>query len=205
MRQMVSLVVGGILFATSSSVLATYVSPTLFIDQPGLVLMVDGKDRDSQVRLDVRVRTNSAGLDFGFMSGDTFTSLLGDCCRKTGAVFGGGAMIDFAVRSPGTQSQIFRLSDSTHYADQYYSGRIKPSSSRNPQVLDPYYSSLALIWDLDRDGIVDLRVTLNSRRPLDGVQLVPTTVEVPLPAAAWLFGSGLVGLAAFARRWKARI
>lgn len=204
MRCVFSLVVGGVLLVASSSVLATYIPPTLLIDQPGLVLMVDGKDHDSQVRLDIRVRANSAGLDFGFMSGDSFSSLLGDCCRKTDAAFAGGVMVDFAVRSQGGENQIFRLSDLADYADQYYSGWIKPSNSRNPGVLDPYYSSLLMIWDLDHDGITDLRVTLNSRQPLDGLQFVPAA-PVPLPAAAWLFGSGLVGLAALARRRRMRI
>jgi len=35
----------------------------------------------------------------------------------------------------------------------------------------------------------------------NGSYLVQTTV-VPVPAAAWLFGSGLVGLISFARRKK---
>jgi hypothetical protein len=31
----------------------------------------------------------------------------------------------------------------------------------------------------------------------------PSTAAVPIPAAAWLFGSGLLGLAGMARRKKA--
>ena len=206
------LAVASALLCSGPLVQANSIPSTLLLDQQGLVLMVDGKDRDLQVRLDVRVRTYSAGLDFGFMSNGSFSSLAGDCCRKAGAVFAGGTTIDFAVRSQGADNrfgtaddQLFRLSDSAHYADQYYSGRIKPSKSRNPEVLDPYYSSLAMIWDLDHDGIKDLKVTLNSRNSFDGMQLVPASVPVPLPAAAWLFGSGLVGLAALARRRRVRI
>lgn len=201
MRRAISLIAGGLLLVTSSSVLAAYISPALLVDQPGLVLMVDGKDSNSEVSFKVKVRANSAGYDFGFMAGDSFSSLLGACC-KAGAVFAGGVLVDFAVRSQ--ENQVFRLSDMAAYADQYYFGRIQPANSRNPEVLDPYYSTLLLIWDLDHDGITDLRVTLNSRHALDGFQPVPTA-PVPLPAAAWLFGSGLAGLVALARRRRMRV
>jgi hypothetical protein len=161
--------------------------------------MVDGKDRDSQVGIDIRVRTNSAYLDFGFISDGSFTSLANNCCRKTNTLFAGGAVIDFAVRSQGMDSQfgtaddqIFRLSDSAQYADQYYSGRIKPWKSRNPEVLETYYSNLTLIWDLNNDGITDLKTALQARGNSDGFRAAN---PVPLPAAVWMFGSGLAVLA----------
>lgn len=201
MRRIFSAVAGGMLFAMSSSVLAAYVLPTPPIDQAGLVLMVDGKDRDSEVSFNLKVRAYSTGLDFGFMTDGSFYSLQDDCCPPT-AMFAGGVQVDFAVR--GQENQIFRLSDVTAYADQYYSDRIKPSNSRNPEVLAPYYSSLLMIWDLDNDGITDLKVTLNSRNAFDGFQFAPAA-PVPLPAAAWLFGSGLVGLVALARRRRTRV
>lgn len=211
MRHVVSLLAGGVLLVTSPSVSAAYVSPTSLVDQPGLVLMVDGQDRDSLVRFIVGIRGNRAGLDFGFMSGDSFTSLVRSCCRNSGAVFAGGVLIDFAVRGTGTDrqfgtadDQIFRLSDAAGYAEQYYSSEFKPPRFRNPEVLGPYYSRLAMIWDFDRDGIADLRVNLNSRGSFDGMQFVPAPVPVPLPAAAWFFGSGFIGLAALTRRRRVR-
>ena len=212
MRHVVSLLAGGVLSVTSPSVSAAYLSPISFIDQPGLVLMVDGKDRDSLVRIKLKLVGNSTGLDFGFMSGDSYSSLAGHCCSKSAiAAFSGGVLVDFAVRSAGADEwfgtaddQIFQLSNAAGYVDLYHSGRNAPPKSRRPRVPDPYYSRLAMIWDLDRDGIADLGVTMNSRGSFDGMQFSPAPVPVPLPAAAWLLGSGLTGLAVISRKRRVR-
>lgn len=51
------------------------------------------------------------------------------------------------------------------------------------------YSEFAGLWNLDTNGTLNWNPT--------------STTEVPVPAAAWLFASGLAGLAGVARRRKA--
>lgn len=208
MRDLQVVAVGGALLGASTSVLATYISHGVLVDQPGLVLMVDGQDRNAFVSLSVNTRNRGASLDFGFMSGDTFSSLSGRWCGNANQVFAGAATVDFAVRSKGIDNlfgtmddQIFRLSDPAHYANQYYAGKISPWKAANPALTDPYYRSVVLIWDVNHDGITDLKVMLQARKRFDGLRFAAT--PVPLPAAVWLLGSGLAGLAAFARRRKA--
>jgi len=209
MKQLSILAVGGALLCSSPLIQASSIPTRHLMDQAGLVQMIDGKDRDAQVRLDLTLCTCGTGLEFGYMTNGAFTSLLNNHKRKANATFAGGLTIDFAVRNKGVDrrsgtadDQIFRLSDAAHYADLYYSGRVKTSKSRGSEAMDPLYSSLTMIWDLDHDGIKDLKVSLNSRSHHDGMHRAPAPAPVPLPAAAWLFGSGFVGLAALARRRK---
>ena len=64
-------------------------------------------------------------------------------------------------------------------------------------------------WGVDTDVDIDITNTLAAattdsgelsrvQKKLGGVGL--TITAVPVPAAVWLFGSGLLGLAGFARR-----
>ncbi|MDN5942744.1 MAG: VPLPA-CTERM sorting domain-containing protein [Nitrospira sp.] len=52
------------------------------------------------------------------------------------------------------------------------------------------------------DGELTPETTISNRAVVDNISFVPT--PVPLPAAAWLFGSGVAGLAAWARRRMVR-
>jgi len=56
--------------------------------------------------------------------------------------------------------------------------------------------------DVDGDGILGLGM-VDGPFPGFNANFNMTTSEVPVPAAVWLFGSGLVGLAGIARRRKA--
>jgi hypothetical protein len=205
------LAVGTVLLCNGPLVFASSVPSALWVDQPGLVLMVDGKDPNASVAFGIKGGKHRPGLDFGFMMGDTFRALDSGWRQKMNPVFTGGTMVDFAVRDRGADRQfgtsddrIFRLSDAADYANQYYSGAISPWKSSNPGQAETNYRNLTMLWDVNHDGTTDLKIKLYTRNAHDGVHFVASATPVPLPAAVWLLGTGLAGLAALARRRGAR-
>lgn len=181
---------------------ASSVSPSeLFVNDPAQVLMVDGKDRYSDVSIRVRLDTlNRSAFDFGFFSNDNFLSITGKSRKIDDYTFAGGSIVDFALRNKGSDGifgtsddLIYRLSDSAGYTSQHYFAAIDPAKSRHPVVTESYYQNLSLGWDLNLDGLVDARVMLKIRSSkYDGMMPVPMAVS--LPGASWLLGSGLAML-----------
>jgi len=166
----------------------------LTISTPGSVLMVDGTDPNVTVNIAAVDGTFPIGkYDFGFLSGSTYTKITGSVGSYT---FSGGAVVDFALREIATNT-IYDIANPINYATQYYSIPIDAIYSQNPVVTSNYYHALALTWDLNKDGVLDAGFDIAVSTPLlshDGV------APVPVPAAAWLLGSGLIGLAGVARR-----
>lgn len=189
---------------------ASSVSPSeFFVNGPTQVLMVDGKDRDSNVSIRVRLDTpNRSAFDFGFFSNDNFLSITGKSRKQGNYTFAGGSIVDFALRNKGSDGifgtsddLIYRLSDSAGYASQHYFAAIDPAKSRHPVVTEPYYQKLSLGWDLNLDGLVDARVALKiTSNKYDG--MMPASMAVSLPGASWLLGSGLAVLGVTVRRRK---
>lgn len=174
----------------------------LTVDGPGMVLMVDGTD--ANVTVDVTSIDGTLPLteyDFGFVTGSSYTKITSLAGKW---IFNGGDIVDFALRNRGSDNifgtgddVVYSISDPLDYANQTYLLAIAPSNSQNPVVSSPYYRSLLLTWDLDLNGVADTGFDLSVTTPLlsyDGM------TPVPLPAAVWLFGSGLLGLFGFARR-----
>jgi len=162
--------------------------------------MIDGTD--SNVTVDIAVAdVTLPQFDFGFVSGGNYTRITNFVGSWT---FQGGNVVDFALRNWGADNTfgtgddlIYDIANPLDYANQTYSVPIDPSHSQNPVVSSPYYRALTLTWDLNHDGVADTGFDLSVTTPLltyDGM------APVPLPAAAWLFGSGLLGLGALARR-----
>jgi hypothetical protein len=181
-----------------ADVSATMMEAALVVEQPGLVLFVDGTDRGSHVRtfnLDWTVPANR--LDFGFMSDSGFISIAmrpaGSASLFGSYTFTGGQLVDFALRDRHT-GEVFAMSDPRNFATQYYFSEVDSSRSRNPVVTNPYYNALVLEWDLVAMGLEGHKpfgFTMTSSQHLfDGMQPAP----VPLPGAALLFTSGMIAL-----------
>jgi len=154
------------------NVQASSVSPfELFVNDPAQVLMVDGKDRHSNVSIQVRLDTpNRSAFDFGFISNDGFLPITGKSRKQGDYTFAGGSIVDFALRNKGSDGLfgtsddlIYRLSDSAGYASQHYFAAIDPARSRHPVVMEFYYQNLSLNWDLNLDGLVDAHAQLKIR------------------------------------------
>ena len=201
--------IGSLLLASPlSSAYAALLTPALAVDGPGLVLMVDGLDRNVTVNISALDGTLPlAKYDFGFVAGGSYNLITNQFGTTFGSyTFAGGAMVDFALRDRGSDNtfgtvddMIYSISNPADYADQWYYTPIAASNSRNPVVSSPYYHTLALLWDLDRNGVMDTGFDIGVSTPLSGTDGV---MPVPLPAAVWLLGSGLLGLAGSLRRKK---
>lgn len=176
----------------------------LTITDPAGVLMIDGIDGNVTVNVTAADGTLPLGTyDFGFLAGGSYTQITSTIGSHT---FNGGDLVNFALRNRGADNifgtgddLIYGIADPNDYADQIYTIEIDPANSQNPVVTSPYYRSLLLTWDLDQNGVMDTGFTLGVTTPLlsyDGM----APVVIPVPAAVWLLGSGLLGLGATARR-----
>lgn len=189
-----------------SSAFAATVNP-LTVHAPGKVLLIDGTDSNATVIVTVVDSTQPlVAYDFGFVTGSGYTRITSG---NGSWVFNGGDIVDFALRSRGADATfgtgddvIYSISNPLDYADQIYVGVIASSNSQNLVVSSDYYKSLTVLWDLDHNGTPDTGFALAISTSLgsnDGVAPAP----VPLPAAAWLFGSGLLGLIGVTSRRRA--
>ena len=182
------------------------VQAALVVNGPDQVLMVDGSDPGSTVKLfSITLTGLPANYDFGFMNGQTFVPIAltskGPIMFYGTYTFGGGSLVNFALRYDPTGT-IYTMSDPADSVAQIYTGPIAASHSSDPLVGSPYYRTLTMDWKLnangfDSPGTKGLIITLRSLNRFDG--MTPDAAPVKLPAAVTLFGSGLAGLLAWRR------
>ena len=169
----------------------------LTVTSPGPVLMIDGVgDNNTTVQITALDATFPISeYQFGFLTGGGFTSITS--LLDWTYTFNGGDVVDFALREIASDT-VYDIADPLDYANQIYSFSIDPSNSQNPAVTRPYYHALTIAWDLNHDGYADPGFGFAITPVLTNDGMAPTVV--PLPAAAWLLGSGLLGLGALTRR-----
>jgi hypothetical protein len=181
--------------------------PGLSVDDPLPVMMIDGADRNSKVKIEVRSDyPKKSGFDFGFVSEGLYTPITGKSRVRGSYAFAGGTVVDFALRNWGTDRRfgtaddlVYSLSDGANYAEQRYLAFAKPPKFRHPKTNPGDYRELRLDWDLDRDGKTDIETWIEAKRSRhDG--MAPTAAPVPVPSTMWFFGSGLLALGAALRR-----
>lgn len=202
----VIIAIGSLVFMTNAW--ASSVAPgDLFFYDPMKVLMVDGKDPKADVNLRVWLDTPDRGaFDFGFMNNGVYTPFINKGFTQGKFSFSGGTIVDFALRNKGSDGlfgtqddSIYRLSDGLGYVSQNYFGLVNPTNPHNAGVTQNYYQNLTLLWDLNLDGTPDAHTLLElTGSRFDG--MMPSALAVPLPSAAWLLGSGILGFAAALRR-----
>lgn len=181
-------------------------APGLSVNDPLPVLMIDGADRNSSVKIKVRVDyPKKSGFDLGFVNDGLYVPITGKSRVRSSYTFTGGTVVDFALRNWGldhlfgtADDLVYRLSDSAGYAAQYYSAA-KPSKSRHPKTPAGDFQELRLDWDLDRDGKTDIETWVDVKRGRYDA-MAPAAAPVPVPSTMWFFGSGLLALGAALKR-----
>ena len=181
--------------------------PGLTVDGPLSVMMIDGADRNSTVKVKVRIdHPKKSGFDFGFVGGASYTPITGKSRVRGSYIFAGGAVVDFALRNWGSDhvfgtadDHVYSLSDGA--SRQYYFAPVVSSRYRDPKATPGDFQELRIDWDPDHDGKTDLETWIEVKRSrYDGI--VPAIAPVPVPSTMWLFGSGLLGLAGALMRRK---
>lgn len=185
---------------------ASSLPSALVISHPGLVTISDGVDQGALVNLQISARwLCKTGYEFGYLDGGIFSSIGDGSSGTRNQTFHAGAVVDFALRNNGADGifgtpddSLFKISDAASHVTQSYSNPLSGLKSGDTAL----FSQLMLGWDTNQDGTNELTVMLKSCKCTVGMFYTATATPVPVPAALWLFGSGLAGLFAFVRRRK---
>lgn len=183
-------------------VVPVHTASALLVTGPGSVRMVDGTDSGSGVDGVAFNVTSPSGYDFGYVTGSpgslTF-NFISSTTPVSGPVdiglgmgswsFTGGDIVDFALKQNFGSEDIFSIAEG--FGTLEFFNQVS-GSGVNPAVLIPYFNTLEISWN-----IPSLNFGLSI---LDGVGQFDGLTVVPIPPAALLFGTGLIGLIGIARR-----
>ncbi len=164
----------------------------LLVTDPGGVIMVDGKDADNMVS-GVGIQINgSVPYNFGFVDGTGFNEIVPSTnLFGTWGAFAAGQVVNFALQKVGN-GDIFSLADPADYADKIFLHLVDNSPQIPTPNVSAYYNTLIINWN-EVPGKFSVSIA-HVGSAFDGV------APVPIPSAALLFGTGLIGLIAIARR-----
>lgn len=168
----------------------------------------------------------------GWVAGESGTDIFGDPALTSSGSSGGGLIVTWdntivnlsggvggvSLTFPGSQDLAFdpATPELTVAPDDTATLRFDVTSLTTTTFLEDF-SIATLTFDAVAAGNTPATLGLslsalwldgdwNVERPVSGITLVPTTINVnavPVPPAVWLFGSGLLGLVGVARRRQA--
>ena len=153
------------------------------------VLIVDG-DGDPDATVTITFANLLSGFTFGQLSGGGFVPIISGVTPLAG-----GTLVDFAVRQDALPNAVASLTvpnGATITGDLM--GPIPFANSQSPVVGTDYYNSLTLVFS--SFGLPFSIQVLNG----NGVGGTDGFAAVPIPPAALLFGTGLIGLIGIARK-----
>ena len=170
-----------------------------------VVQMVSGTGNlasDSISGVGLQFTGGSSGVEFGYTSNlkSAFQSILtaaiplggGNYFGSGTAKFTAGEIVNFALRVGGTGGSIYLMSSQPVSSLNFFQ-QVLGAPSPTPTG-GAFYNTLTINWVglssplTFASSVVDVGSSLDGGRP------------VPIPAAAWLFGTGLIGLVVLARR-----
>ena len=184
----------GFIFFFAAFLVYPFVATTNAIPLPAgqKVLIVDGKGDSNTSVIPTVIAPLSPlnGFEFGQVLGGSFSPIVSEVTELDGGTF-----VDFAIHEIGAPLTSF--ASLTNPGVIGLSGRFAtPLSPTLAEVPDPlvgtYYNTLVLSWTFVGD-LFEIEV-LNAGAVDDGFQ------AVPIPSAALLFGTGLIGLLGIVRR-----
>lgn len=165
----------------------------LMVGSPGGVMMVDGKDGNDTIS-GVSFQINQGpGYNFGFVDGAGFTSIIpnGGLSGNWGP-FAAGQVVNFALQKATGTPTIYSLADVNDYADKLFEQVVNNGQPPNPSSIVTYFNTLRIDWN-NIPGAFSVSI-LDAGSAYDGM------TPIPLPPAALLFGTALIGLIVIARR-----
>jgi hypothetical protein len=161
-----------------------------------LILTVDG-DSDTDTQVTFQIGGGSSGWTFGRIEGDEFESYT----LYTPITVEGNTSIDFAIQKDSDPTIIRDLShnDATISFLGQDLGSITGSTSQKPSNVQHWYRNVTLDWGSEANYSFQVAAADGTN---DGFTTAPSPGStVPIPASAFLLGTGAIGLIGIRRKF----